>query len=1033
MITSKDVLYMLKETKARAKQKEFQIEPTDYPNFRTDFKDLDFSAVYALSKYAEAVINNNVGEMQEYYKDLSLVSQYFDSATNIIREFDYSIDYLLLGACAYFLSDDFGSAKVLLRQLQLKDISNVPHKLTIAIMQITLDFSHKKEHFILNESAAYNIYNDFLRYLNTGENKHMDNDNWNKYREYLFNQKDIYGVFYIDILFAIIKQIEKNSTWALLPSLSHIEKSKWQTYLSNRTSTKILWSAQRVIGEAGIFAGKSGIIQLPTGVGKTKSLELIIRSAFIGERTNTAIVITPLRALCGEIKADLQSAFGRELNVNQFSDALQEDFTLDSADDEKNIVVCTPEKLKYILHHNKDFLCNIGLFIFDEGHMFDSPKRGAAYELLITTVKTVAGFASEAKQCVFISAVLSNSKEIGTWLFGNNGVIVSSKDIKTTEKNIGFVSVRQNNIDYYSDDDFDNRNYWVQNVFKQTKLTIKNRNNLEYVFPEYKTKDISLYLMNLLSPNGAVAIYIGRPDWISGYIKRIIEIKNRGLNFDSLSHNANEIEKEKLRLLFELHYGKNFIYAQGAKIGIVPHYADLEEGVKLSVEYALRKELIRNVVCTSTLAQGVNIPIRYLLITTFDNYQHYMKARELQNLIGRTARAGIHTEGSIIVTDINLYAERYENKGYIYKSGGKYDWEMKTILFNPKNSEPCGSTIHAFCELQMIHKNYESINFKNEIFNAVEAKDIGVKELRQKTIDYVKKNIANTYTHSTIISNLQQYFDLVKSTLEAIESHLNFLISINSNVDLIDELTDNLCMSTLAYALSNEEDKAFLVNLFRAISKNVIENANKINPIFQAKAMTGIQNTIIISEWISENLANLEDKNFEEMIEKILQLYHNISEDKEKYSDEAIIAILKLWMDGEPLCCIYNKVIDFLPNKSNIIKLEKFCHKNIAYFFSFLIGNIIDLAEQITDTTKQQLQILQKKLKYGLRTVTAIVIYEKGISDRLIAQKIADLFGNDNINEKQIENILRDKKMEIESILQNYPSFFSIEFKRICR
>jgi len=129
-----------------------------------------------------------------------------------------------------------------------------------------------------------------------------------------------------------MKQVEKSSTWTLLPNLSGIEKSKWHIYLSGKISMKILWSAQRIIGEAGIFEGKSGIIQLPTGVGKTKSLELIIRSAFIGERTNAVIVITPLRALCNEIKGDLQRAFGKEVNVNQFSDILQEDFYFSIAD-----------------------------------------------------------------------------------------------------------------------------------------------------------------------------------------------------------------------------------------------------------------------------------------------------------------------------------------------------------------------------------------------------------------------------------------------------------------------------------------------------------------------------------------------------------------------------------------------------------------------------------------------------------------------------------------------------------------------------
>ena len=56
--------------------------------------------------------------------------------------------------------------------------------------------------------------------------------------------------------------------------------------------------------------GESSIVQLPTGVGKTRSIELIIRAAFLSERANIAIIVAPLRALCNEITMDMYKAFG---------------------------------------------------------------------------------------------------------------------------------------------------------------------------------------------------------------------------------------------------------------------------------------------------------------------------------------------------------------------------------------------------------------------------------------------------------------------------------------------------------------------------------------------------------------------------------------------------------------------------------------------------------------------------------------------------------------------------------------------------
>lgn len=100
---------------------------------------------------------------------------------------------------------------------------------------------------------------------------------------------------------------------------------------------------------------------------------------------------------------------------------------------------------------------------------------------------------------------------------------------------------------------------------------------------------------------------------------------------------------------------------------MLPHYSRLPNGVKLAVEYALRKRDISLVVCTTTLAEGVNIPIKYLLLTTFSNGNSTMQIRKMQNLIGRTARSGIYTEGSAIITDTDYFDNRKKQTG-----GGNY-------------------------------------------------------------------------------------------------------------------------------------------------------------------------------------------------------------------------------------------------------------------------------------------------------------------------------------------------------------------------
>lgn len=76
----------------------------------------------------------------------------------------------------------------------------------------------------------------------------------------------------------------------------------------------------------------------------------------------------------------LYNLFGNDVTINQFSDVLQNDFwNLFSEDIKRQILICTPEKLSYVLHHDPFFLSAIDLFVFDEGHMFDDGGRGSVY------------------------------------------------------------------------------------------------------------------------------------------------------------------------------------------------------------------------------------------------------------------------------------------------------------------------------------------------------------------------------------------------------------------------------------------------------------------------------------------------------------------------------------------------------------------------------------------------------------------------------------------------------------------------------
>ena len=166
-------------------------------------------------------------------------------------------------------------------------------------------------------------------------------------------------------------------------------------------------------------------------------------------------------------------------------------------------------------------------------------------------------------------------------------------------------------------------------------------------------------------------------------MRRIVELDSRGYDFSELVNYGDITQINSLYELFRQHYGEESELSKVVKMGILPHYANLPNGIKMAIEYALRKRHAYLVICTTTLAEGVNIPIKYLILTTFSYGDSKLQIRKMQNLIGRTARSGIHTEGSVIVTDSKYFDNRLNWKMAVDISGKIVKKCLTTVMPKP--------------------------------------------------------------------------------------------------------------------------------------------------------------------------------------------------------------------------------------------------------------------------------------------------------------------------------------------------------------
>ena len=1006
MIFAEKSRWMLKYQKAKAKLVEYDVKREDYPHFPLNSNDLSFSTTYILSRYAESIIEDNDKNKSEFRRFLCETAQYYDAAVSSEDRSGYDIDFLLSGSTAYFFSNNFGSSKVLLQKIFGKVDKTKKTAPIFLTRLLAFLFNNVPLESLKNEDEYSRLNNAVKMYFETGEGSCEVEKLSFDYRKAVYDKGDIDEVFYVDLFIAVLFLSINRSAWKLLPSYTGLSEQSWNNYLRSKNGLKMLWSAQQLIGEANILRGMNGIVQLPTGVGKTKSIELIIRSAFIKQRASIVVIVAPLRALCNEITLDMMKAFGKEFKINQFSDVLQEDIVFFDDPDCKQIVVCTPEKLSYIVHHQKDIVNIVDLFIFDEAHMFDDGARGAIYELLMTHIR---GCIDEHQQLVLMSAVLPNAEDIKMWLFAENGVLATNPEILSTPKSIGFVSGSRD-IFYFLDDS-SNYDYYIPKIITPKKIK-KNSREKDRFFPENNSTDVAIYNALKLCKNGGVAIYIGKQKSIVTVLKRIIELQAREVDFSPFLVKADEIQLEKLSNFFSEYYGIENIYTKCSRLGVVPHSSNIPNGIKLAIEYALKQKLIQIVVCTSTLAQGVNIPIRYLLITTLRNDRGFMKVRNFQNLIGRTARSGIFTEGSIIITDPNIYDQRRHGQGY-------YIWKQCSSMLNANSSEPCGSSILKL--VQDIQVDYD-ISFSAEKFVRYYVDHVEKENVIDELMNRLTATFSNKFPEKKS-NNIYEELSLRKSILETIESYL-FLVIENTEECDRNAVAENVCKNTLAYSLANDQEKKMLESIFEAVVKK-IDHLVGADVRRYSFSMSGVELSGKIEAWLSSiNISTLVMSE-KDCLKEVLGFYKSVyvvGKHQEQFD-----LLCNLWIEG-----VLPQTMSELTG-IKVFDIDDICNKKISYELNFLIGNICDMIPNSQgiefDRLKNMLNVLQKKIKYGVATQTAISICETIFYDRILTTKLTNILGDDDVSSEKILEAVAQCKEEIFVCLAQYPAYFEDRLK----
>jgi helicase len=384
-----------------------------------------------------------------------------------------------------------------------------------------------------------------------------------------------------------------------------------------RSGIAELYPPQEEAVNAGVLDCKNLVLASPTASGKTLIAELAGLKHIL-ERNGKVIYLTPLRALASE-KFDefrkyttLLKKDGKRVTVGiSTGDYDKADSWLQRYD----IIVTTNEKADSLLRHRAKWMDEITLVVADEVHLLNEAERGPTLEIVLARLMQV----NPDIQILALSATINNVDEIADWL---KATYVTTEWRPVTLKE----GVILNDEIQYKDGD-------------ARKITHETRN---------PTINI---VLNTIKNGGQALIFTSTRKNSASAAKQISEHTSEALSKPmkrTLEHEAEHILNtgERTRL------GENL--ADLVRCGTAFHHAGLAGAHRKLIEDLFREGKIKALTATPTLAFGVNLPARTVIIQDYRRYEagygyYPIAVLEYKQMAGRAGRPKYDKVGESIL------------------------------------------------------------------------------------------------------------------------------------------------------------------------------------------------------------------------------------------------------------------------------------------------------------------------------------------------------------------------------------------------
>ncbi|MGH8645382.1 MAG: DEAD/DEAH box helicase [Gammaproteobacteria bacterium] len=481
------------------------------------------------------------------------------------------------------------------------------------------------------------------------EARHVDLWWWGKVLERLFRELGDSS------LWNCFGDIGPRSPWGV-PIQRYIE-----SLLLQRPATVSLWPSQiSALPMIKRTDAPSFCVRMPTSAGKTRIAELCIVRAVLDNLDNPKwIYIAPFRSLAAEIERTLHrglQALG--IRVSEVYGG----FDLTANDErliqETQVLIATPEKLDAVLRMAPDLLSDIRFVIFDEGHLAgDISSRGLRAEFLIN--RLLWRLRREHCRHVFLSAVLPNPEDFARWIGGGADHIATST-WRPSRLLVGqcLWNGSRVRLDYSHSGatPLDHETFVPQLVRRREVQGIDGVGGRRKPFPANWQEAYAAAAIHLTSIETALA-FVPQAKHVESTAKSILGVlqvsqalarsEETALRFPSPDPTSALMQECLTAISDEL--GPDSEVASFVRAGIAIHHGNLPSRVRLAIERLVRDRQLSLVVATTTLGQGVNLPIRTVLVRGVQQNQHHqVDSLGFWNIAGRAGRALQENEGHVL-------------------------------------------------------------------------------------------------------------------------------------------------------------------------------------------------------------------------------------------------------------------------------------------------------------------------------------------------------------------------------------------------